>query len=185
MAFVEVSRARIALRALAIVFVMPALIGVGAATPSTAAQAPVVDRAASRTAAEFFAPRALAGIECGMYSNGVHCQSERGGPSYFAQVAELRPNGSVTICKTRNMRSNNCDLGNAGERAATLAFGRRVTVGPFRCTMLRSGVRCTVLASGKGFLLTRTKLTSVGGAKPRVTARSSVSSSEAVEVSNA
>ncbi len=101
-----------------------------------------------------------------MYTNGVHCQSERLRP-YLAQVAELRADGSVTICKTRNMRANNCDLGNAGERAATLAFGRRVTVGPFRCAMLRSGFRCVVIASGKGFLLTRTSLTGVGGAATR------------------
>jgi hypothetical protein len=154
----------------ATMFVTPALIGIGATASATAAQAPVVGRAASRTAAEFFAPRALAGIECGMYSNGVHCQSERGRP-YFAHVAELRPNGSVTFCTTRQLSVNACDLGNAGEGSPTLNIGRSVTVGPFRCTMLRSGVRCTALASGKGFLLTRTKLIGVGGAKPRVAPR--------------
>jgi hypothetical protein len=140
----------------------------GAATDAT--HRPGGGHAASRTAAEFFAPRALAGIECGMYADGVHCQSERARP-YLAQVAELRPNGIVTFCSTRQSRVNACDLGNAGERASTLAFGRSANVGAFRCTMLRVGVRCTVLASGKGFLLTRTKLTGVGGAKPRVAAQ--------------
>jgi hypothetical protein len=135
-----------------------------------AARRPVDGDAASRTAAEFFAPRALAGIECGMYTDGVHCQSERSRP-YLAQVAEIQPNGSVTFCSTRQPSANACDLGNAGERASTLAFGRHVTVGAFRCTMLRAGVRCTLLAGGKGFLLTRTKLTGVGGAKPRMAAQ--------------
>jgi hypothetical protein len=137
---------------------------------SEAPTGPVGGHAASRTAAEFFAPRALAGIECGMYTDGVHCQSERSRP-YLAQVAEMRPNGSVTFCSTRQSGVNACDLGNAGERTPTLAFGRSVTVGAFRCTMLRAGVRCIVLPSGKGFLLTRTKLTGVGGAKPRVAAQ--------------
>jgi hypothetical protein len=167
---VEVSRARIALRALAIVFVVSALIGISATASDAAAHRPIVGHAASRTAAEFFAPRVLAGIECGMYSNGVHCQSERGGP-YFAQVAELRPNGSVTFCTTRQLSVNACDLGNAGEGSPTLKIGRSVTVGPFRCAMLRTGVRCTIRSSGKGFLLTPTKLTGVGGAKPRVAPR--------------
>jgi hypothetical protein len=47
---------------------------------SEAAHRPVSGHASSRTAAEFFAPRALAGIECGMYtvrctsaSNGITC----------------------------------------------------------------------------------------------------------------
>jgi hypothetical protein len=135
-----------------------------------AARRPVVGDAASHTAAEFFAPRSLGGIECGMYTDGVHCQSERSRP-YLAQVAEMQPNGSVTFCSTRQPSANACDLGNAGERASTLAFGRQVTVGAFRCTMLRIGVRCTVLSSGKGFLLTRTKLTAVGGAKPQIAAQ--------------
>jgi hypothetical protein len=44
-------------------------------------------------------------------------------------------------------------LGNAPEHTPTLSYGRSVELGPFRCTSLRSGVRCTVTRLGRGFLL--------------------------------
>jgi len=121
-------------------------------------------RSAQHVAAEFYAPRALGSMECGVYLDGVHCQSERARGPYFAQVAEMKPDGTVTFCSTHSLRALSCNLANAGEQAQTLHYGRSVTVGPFRCTMLRSGVRCTVLASGKGFILTPRHMTAVGGA---------------------
>jgi len=122
-------------------------------------------RAATRSAAEFYAPRGL-GMECGMYLNGVHCQSMRTRP-YFAQVAELQPGGTVTRCSTRRLTPNTCDLGNAGEHTPTLSYGKRVTVGPFRCQILSAGVKCTMTSTGKGFLMSRTKMLAVGGASIR------------------
>jgi hypothetical protein len=103
-------------------------------------------------------------MECGVYPTGVHCQSERTVGGYFAQVAELQPDGSVTFCSTHSLRHLSCNLGNAGEHAPRLGYGRTVSVGPFRCGPLRRGIRCTVISSGRGFLLTRSGLLAVGGA---------------------
>jgi hypothetical protein len=124
---------------------------------------PTSARAARRSAVEFIvAPRSL-GMECGMYLDGVHCQSIRTRP-FFAHVAQLRSGGSVTVCSTRRMSGESCDLGNIGERPSILRYGKRFTVGRFRCAGLRTGVRCVEIASGKGFAMTRTSLVTVGGA---------------------
>jgi hypothetical protein len=117
-------------------------------------------RAATKNAAEFYAPRRL-GMECGMYLSGVHCQSMRTRP-YFAQVADLQPDGAVTLCATRRLTSNACDLGNAGERTPMAGYGKRITVGPFRCQVLHAGVRCTVISTGKGFLIETKKMVRIG-----------------------
>lgn len=139
--------------------------GSALATPSGPLSEVGHARAATRTAAEFYAPRAL-GMECGMYLDGVHCQSMRTRHN-FAQVAEMRPNGTVTVCSTHRLNPNTCDLGNAGEHTPTLSRGKRITVGPFRCQILRTGVECTVISTGKGFLMSRKKVVSVGGASFR------------------
>ena len=44
-------------------------------------------------------------------------------------------------------------LGNAPEHTPTLRYGRSVELGPFRCTSLRTGVRCLVTRLGRGFML--------------------------------
>lgn len=43
----------------------------------------------------------------------------------------------------------------------SLAYGKRVSVGRFRCQSQRSGLKCTVIESGKGFLFNRRGATSV------------------------
>jgi hypothetical protein len=78
--------------------------------------------------------------------------------------ATLRPNGSVVLCRTHSISSNRCGLGNVGENAATYGIGKTITVGRFACTVRAAGVRCTVTASGKGFLLGPKQLRDVGGA---------------------
>jgi hypothetical protein len=152
--------------AMLVLFVATASLALGASAGAAgpARSANTRARPANGQAFEFFAPPAL-GMECGMYLSGVHCQSERVHP-YFAQVAELKPNGSATFCAARRV-SNRCDLGNAGEHASRLGYGRKATVGGFRCVVLRSGIECTIIASGKGFLITRSGMRGVGGAITR------------------
>ena len=59
----------------------------------------------------------------------------------------LHANGVTKLC-----RGLQC-VGNSPTNATLLGFGRSVQVGPFRCTSLRSGIRCVVSASGHGFLI--------------------------------
>jgi hypothetical protein len=61
----------------------------------------------------------------------------------------LHPNGRLDLC-----HGVKC-LGNGPVNATMLAYGRSVTVGPFRCTSLRIGMRCVVRSTGHGFLLSR------------------------------
>jgi hypothetical protein len=37
----------------------------------------------------------------------------------------------------------------------TLSYGRSVTVGPFRCSSLKTGMRCVVRKTDRGFLIAR------------------------------
>ena len=68
------------------------------------------------------------------------------------QKATMNVAGRVTICRDRGTR-NRCDVGNPGEGTPTLGYGKAITVGRFRCLSQRSGMRCTVARSGKGFLI--------------------------------
>ena len=61
--------------------------------------------------------------------------------------AELSTSGSTKVC------SGETCMGNPPENAITLAIGDTVALGPFRCTVLASGVRCIVVSNGRGFLL--------------------------------
>jgi hypothetical protein len=74
------------------------------------------------------------------------------------QKVRLYPGGRLTICRGSEAR---CKLANVGE-APTLGYGRRITVGRFHCLSRRSGVRCTVIRSGKGFLINRAGVKRVG-----------------------
>jgi hypothetical protein len=69
--------------------------------------------------------------------------------SHPPQSATLHRNGHVAKCA-----GIGC-LSNAPEHTPTLAYGRKVTLGPFRCASLRKGMRCTVVPSGHGFLISR------------------------------
>jgi hypothetical protein len=74
------------------------------------------------------------------------------------QKVKLYPGGRLAICRGSEAR---CKLGNAGE-LPTLGYGRQITVGRFRCLSRRSGVRCTVIQSRKGFLINRSGVRRVG-----------------------
>jgi hypothetical protein len=76
--------------------------------------------------------------------------------------ATVNAQGKVSICTSHNPRTDDCGLGNAGVNPPTFSYGHRVTVGRFRCTVLHSGVMCTVIASGKGFLFNPSRAVQVG-----------------------
>jgi hypothetical protein len=155
------------LAALTVALTLLCFAGLSSASDSGASSHLTPARSSRRDAAEFYAPHAVGRIECGVYLDDVHCQSERASGPFFAQVAEMSPDGEPTFCSTRSLRRLSCDLGNAGEHTPTLQVGHSVTVGPFRCTMLHSGVKCTTGMGGKGFLLTPHQMIAVGGAVAR------------------
>jgi hypothetical protein len=99
--------------------------------------------------AAFYSPSK--NISCGMLddgrSNHVTCQSLR-----LPQKVTLYANGRLRICRGSEAR---CRLGNAGNDVPTLGYGRQITVGRFRCRSQRAGVRCVVIRSGRGFLISR------------------------------
>ena len=57
------------------------------------------------------------------------------------QSVSMGPSGVLKIC-----RGDRC-LSNGPEGTVTLAYGKSRTVGRFRCTSLRSGMRCIVVAA--------------------------------------
>jgi hypothetical protein len=99
-------------------------------------------------------------IYCGMSDNstfrGVDCASYKP-----PQKATMDVAGRVTICRDRGTR-NRCNIGNPGEGTPTLGYGRQITVGRFRCLSRQSGVRCTLIRSGTGFLINRAGVRRVG-----------------------
>jgi hypothetical protein len=80
----------------------------------------------------------------GNYSRGVGCTSDT--PPRFVN---LTADGLLRI--RRNSAACGCDEPDN----PPLAYGKQITVGRFRCQSLEIGVRCTVIQSGKGFLINR------------------------------
>lgn len=60
--------------------------------------------------------------------------------------AEIGTSGPATICTSA------C-AGSPSPTSPTLPYGRALTVGRFRCESLHTGIRCTVTATGEGFLI--------------------------------
>jgi hypothetical protein len=124
-----------------------------------------VAHAARPKVAEFFVGTA-AGVGCFMLSEAAGamaaCYTQT---RNYTQKATLNVAGEVQVCAHHvHAYADPCELGNAGERTPTYRAGKRITVGPFRCQVVSSGVRCTVIASGKGFYMTAHHVTSVAGA---------------------
>jgi hypothetical protein len=59
----------------------------------------------------------------------------------------LSATGRLEVC-----HGGSC-VGNAPTGATTLRYGQSISLGPFRCTSLRQGVRCIVTKRGHGFVL--------------------------------
>jgi hypothetical protein len=103
-------------------------------------------------------------INCGMFDDSsfrqVVCQSR-----IPLQKVTMHGAGRLTICRDRtpNDVKNDCNLGDRGEGPIRpLAYGRQITVGRFLCLSRKVGVRCTVLSSGRGFLINRDGVKRVG-----------------------
>ena len=103
-------------------------------------------------------------IACGMFDDSsysyVNCQSR-----VPPQNVTMHASGRLTICRdpTPSNVTNDCNLGDPGEGVIpVLAYGKQITVGRFRCQSLPTGVRCTVIRSGKGFLINRDGVSRVG-----------------------
>ena len=87
----------------------------------------------------------------------VECQSD-----VPPQKVKLYPSGRVTVCRNPTNLENRCNLGDPGEFTPVLPYGRQATVGRFRCLSLETGMRCTVIETGKGFVINRDGTRRVG-----------------------
>jgi hypothetical protein len=117
----------------------------------------------SGTYARFYTPSR--NIACEMSDNGT----AQGGIGCIMQkppaLASLKTSGVATICQHQGL---NC-TGNLGGAPGLpppreLPYGSSKTVGRFRCGSEQAGVTCTVIRSGKGFLINNTGITAVGHA---------------------
>jgi hypothetical protein len=131
-------------------------------TPSKGSTAPTTTKTAKVNASSFYSP--IRGLSCEMDDHagavGVYCQSV-GPPSHSVYMTLA---GKLTICSGRITITTSDCLGNPGVGTPTLAYGKQVTVGPFRCRSQQAGVTCMLITSGKGFLITSAHITPVGGA---------------------
>jgi hypothetical protein len=128
----------------------------------------------SRDAYEFYAeaPHARHKTQCAIY-DGYAGLAEAFCTSFPPREgkATVHADGSVVLCRALKGTANTCLVGNVGEGAPTLGYGRHVSVGRFRCTVFHSGVRCVVRATGKGFVFSSRRERAVGGASVERTGR--------------
>jgi hypothetical protein len=82
------------------------------------------------------------------------------GASCWTGMASVKmdANGRLKICQGRRCAGCGC----LPDNAAILGYGKQITVGRFRCRSQHSGVTCTVIRSGKGFLINRAGVRRVG-----------------------
>ncbi len=143
---------------------VPLVVMIAFALPATGH--PSMASSAPRTAIEFFARTPHGVASCAIYdgyggSTEAFCEAYR---SVRQSKATVNAKGKVSICASHNPRADSCNLGNAGLNTPTFGYGRRVTVGRFRCAVLRNGVMCTTTSSGKGFLFNPNRAVRVGPA---------------------
>jgi hypothetical protein len=101
-------------------------------------------------------------IACGMFDDSsfrqVVCQSR-----IPPQKVTMDAAGRLSVCRNRNAIENHCELGDPGEGVIPqLGYGKQIIVGRFRCLSLQIGVKCTLIRSGKGFLINRDGVSRVG-----------------------
>jgi hypothetical protein len=128
--------------------------------PTTQAK-PTPTKPTSGTYARFYTPSR--NIACEMSDNGtaqaaIGCIMQKP-----PALASLKVSGVATFCQHQGLKCT----GNLGDDPSLpapreLAYGSSVTVGRFRCQSLRSGIKCTVVSSGKGFLINDNKVVKVG-----------------------
>ena len=90
-------------------------------------------------------------LSCELNATQVHCQSINSPHS-----VTMSADGALKICN-----GSNCLRSPPGS-APTLAYGGQVTVGRFRCLSQESGIICSLIQSGKGFLIDRNGVKRVG-----------------------
>jgi hypothetical protein len=109
--------------------------------------------AAAAKSAAFFSPLRPGVLGCTMsdpsgLGYNVYCQFDPvNSPRLSRLVVKMGADGRFTLCRKR------CPIAELGEGTRALGYGKQATVGRFRCQSLRSGVRCTAIRSGKGFLI--------------------------------
>ncbi len=98
-------------------------------------------------------------IYCGMGSAGVSCTSS--GPEHRVS---LTPSGQLVDVCIHDTPTRGCGANfDEGAKFVTLAYGRSLTVGPFRCVSSVAGMTCVVAKSGRGFIINRAGVKAVGG----------------------
>jgi hypothetical protein len=131
-----------------------------AAVAALAVLAPGLAAAASPPTSQgiqhfFFAPGTT--TSCGMaldvpkFGTAAYCQTYP-----HSESVVLRPTGKLSIC-----HGLKC-IGNPPDQVPTLVYGSWLTLGPFRCDSMQAGVKCVVAKTGKGFLISPTRIKRVG-----------------------
>jgi hypothetical protein len=97
-------------------------------------------------------------ISCDMSDGNEDLYHVICGSETLGQMVTMTLDGQITVC------TSGCAFGPSifGMRPPRLPFGQSVTLENFRCTSQTTGVLCTLLASGKGFLINSTGITRVG-----------------------
>jgi hypothetical protein len=113
-----------------------------------------VGTSAKATYAGFYSPSR--NLSCEMADRDargsyVYCQSVKA-----PQNVRMSLDGRLKIC-----RGTRC-LGNPAETTPMLGYGRKITIGRFACSSQKSGVKCRVIRSGKGFLIDSKRVRRVG-----------------------
>jgi hypothetical protein len=103
------------------------------------------------TARWFFVPGAHTGCELGLNRGDlgtyVYCEADRPHRRYPKGIAvTMYPSGDLKRC-------HGLCLSNAPYDEPPLHRRQSMSLGPFRCTALRDGVRCVVTELGRGFSL--------------------------------
>lgn len=94
-------------------------------------------------------------IRCAMREDLVSCWTVDA-----PQRVHLRAGGRLETCRGRRCIDFGCGCVE-GFDYPRLAYGRTIAFGRFRCASLQAGVRCTVSRTGKGFLISRDRISRV------------------------
>ena len=98
-------------------------------------------------------------IECWMYDG----TSGRFGAPRVGCTSKTPPKSVILAADGRlTVRRNPFSCGCDEPDARRLGYGRQITVGRFRCVSQETGVTCTVITSGKGFLFNRDGVSRIG-----------------------
>jgi hypothetical protein len=122
-------------------------------TSATTTTVTLVPQTASAT--EFYAPSG--NLEC-----EIDSQFGQGSLTQVMCLTETPPQ-SATLGADSSLKkcTGQMCLSNAGLNTPELSYGTSITLGPFTCLSMTSGMRCT-LGNGNGFILARSGVTPLG-----------------------